>query len=272
MSIRDATPDVRAQRLTLSVAAHLATAGILLGVLACGIARETGLGPRYVVASLAWGTAVAIIVLVTARHQPPPVPGRGNSGDASFLRKLALGRFGPANRVTLVRGMLVALIGGTIGLVDGAGPAGWCVFLAAVIALILDGVDGWVARHAGVCSAFGARFDRELDALFLVVLSSLVHDLGKAGAWVLAIGGLRYGFVAARLLWPQLGADLPESTRRKLVCALQGVALTTCLAPVVGQGLASVLAGGALAALTVSFAVDVAWLNRNARDDRGRAR
>ena len=37
--------------------------------------------------------------------------------------------------------------------------------------LILDGVDGRVARARGEVSAFGARFDMETDALLLLCLS-----------------------------------------------------------------------------------------------------
>ena len=37
----------------------------------------------------------------------------------------------------------------------------------------LDGVDGWLARRSGIASAFGARFDMEIDALLILVLAVL---------------------------------------------------------------------------------------------------
>ena len=63
--------------------------------------------------------------------------------------------------------------------------------------LILDGVDGWVARARSEVSAFGARFDMETDAVLLLCLSVAVPILGVAGWWVLALSGMRYGYLAA---------------------------------------------------------------------------
>jgi len=249
ISFRHAAQDRGAQRLAASVGVHLALAGMVLIASAYGIARDPGTGPRYVYASAAWGIAVAVIILFNLRHHLPRT------------------RFGPANRVTLARGVLVALIGGAIGLVEEASFGGWLLFFGAVAVLLLDGADGWIARRTGFSSPFGARFDWELDALFLVVLSVLAYDMGKAGAWVLAIGGLRYAFVMAWFFWPHLSADLPESNRRKVVCVVQVLALTICLVPVVSPLLGFLVEGGALAALCFSFVVDIVWLDRNARGD-----
>ena len=57
-----------------------------------------------------------------------------------------------------------------------------------------------------------------------------------------------------------LAGELPSSERRKIVCAVEGVALLVCLGPIVPASLAGVVAAGALAALGHSFAVDVRWL------------
>ena len=62
---------------------------------------------------------------------------------------------------------------------------------------LLDGVDGWLARRHRIASAFGARFDMEIDALLILALSVLAWRHEKAGAWVVASGLLRYAFVAA---------------------------------------------------------------------------
>ena len=68
--------------------------------------------------------------------------------------------------------------------------------------LVLDGVDGKVARARGETSAFGARFDMETDAALLLALSLAVPALGIAGWWALAIGGMRYAYVAAGWIAP----------------------------------------------------------------------
>ena len=169
---------------------------------------------------------------------------------------------GPANRVTLGRAVLVALVAGAI-----AAPAwvqqhaAWVAALAAV-ALALDGVDGWVARRWRCASAFGARFDMELDAFLILVLCVHLLAIGKAGPWVLAIGMMRYAFVAAMRPWPWLERPLPESRRRKWVCVWQVASLLLCLLPAVGGAPATALLALALALLAWSFAVDVRWLHR----------
>jgi phosphatidylglycerophosphate synthase len=162
-----------------------------------------------------------------------------------------------ANVITAVRlGIVVALWA--------VSPASaWTLVVLATVGAVLDAVDGPIARRSGRVSAFGARFDMETDALLVLTLSLLLWRLGKAGAWVIASGLLRYLFVAASWIWPWLGADLPPSVRRKAVCVVQIVAFIVALAPIVGPPLSAWLAGTGLALLAWSFWVDVAWLSRS---------
>ena len=67
----------------------------------------------------------------------------------------------------------------------------------ATVALVLDAVDGWVARRTRTTGMFGARFDAEVDAFLILVLS--VYVARSVGAWVLAIGVARYGVSRRRL-------------------------------------------------------------------------
>src|SRR5881409_676652 len=92
-------------------------------------------------------------------------------------------------------------------------PVALLVSLAAV-ALALDAVDGWVARRTWT-TAWGARFDGEVDAFLIAVLS--VYVARFAGAWVLAIGAARYAFFAAGWLLPWLREALPPRYWRKVV-------------------------------------------------------
>ena len=170
---------------------------------------------------------------------------------------------GPANRVTLLRGVLVAALAGALAGFPVLGPQAEWLAAFALVALTLDGIDGWAARRWDCASDFGARFDMELDAFLILVLCGLLLMLGKAGAWVLAIGAMRYVFVAAMTVWRWLDAPLPPSGRRKLVCVWQVASLLICLLPQVGAGLASGLLGIALLLLTWSFAVDVRCLYRH---------
>jgi phosphatidylglycerophosphate synthase len=170
-------------------------------------------------------------------------------------------RFGPANAITTLRAILVALIAGLIG-EERVPMIAAGVAAASVMVTALDGVDGWLARRSRIASAFGARFDMEIDALLILVLSILVWQCGKAGVWVIGSGLLRYVFVAAGTTWPWLTAALPPSRRRQTICVVQIAALTLALVPVVTVPLSSLLAAVALAALAYSFLIDTAWLWR----------
>jgi phosphatidylglycerophosphate synthase len=170
-------------------------------------------------------------------------------------------RLGPADRVTLTRAVLVGAV--TALVVDSLGrpaPVGLLVTVTAV-ALLLDAVDGRVARRTGTVSALGARFDMEVDAFLILVLS--VHVAQTEGRWVLAIGVMRYAFVAASWVLPWLGGSLPPRYWRKVVAATQGVLLAVAAAGVLPQPWTTVAVAVALVLLVESFGRDVAWLWRH---------
>ena len=169
--------------------------------------------------------------------------------------------FGWANRITLTRGMLViALVSLAPFLSDLPGNSLWLYVSLCVIALILDGVDGKVARTIGTETAFGARFDMELDALFILGLCLAALALERAGIWVLALGLIRYGFVVAGKIWPFINGPLPDSFRRKTICVWQLVTLMVALLPITPDALAFWSLVLALALLVYSFMTDIRWL------------
>lgn len=168
-------------------------------------------------------------------------------------------RFGPANHMTLARGALVVFLAAL--LVESVDTRVQYVALgAAVLAALMDAADGWLARRTGMASAFGARFDMETDALFILVLCLWAWHLDKAGAWVVVTGSLRYAFLLAGVLVPCLRQPLPESLRRKTIAALQMVALLVVICPWVPRSLSAPVAATALLALSTSFLVDTRTL------------
>lgn len=174
------------------------------------------------------------------------------------------GRFGVANLLTMLRAAGAA---GFVALALEPGVAAahaWAACGAVAVLLAVDGIDGWVARRQGLASAFGARFDMEVDALLILTLACLAWGLDKAGPWVIALGLMRYGFVLAGLAWPRLARPLPASARRRAVCMLQVAALGLLLAPPVLPPASDLVALAALAALAASFAADIRWLLRQA--------
>lgn len=174
------------------------------------------------------------------------------------------GLLGWANRVTLVRAVLVALMAGALAANTFVGAI-WQWLALAVIALLLDGIDGWIARRTKSHSLFGARFDMELDALLILLLCAGLLRLESLGLWVLMIGGMRYFFVAASWQFPWLSEPLFESFRRKAICVWQVVALLLALTPLTSHFASSLLAISALLSLLYSFGFDIWWLNRQAK-------
>jgi phosphatidylglycerophosphate synthase len=210
-------------------------------VLLAVLAMKVGLGAAAWVVGIACGvfTCVTLIRALTRADAPA---------------------LGPADWVTLVR---VTLVGGVAALtaesVQRPVPAGLFMGITTV-ALVLDAVDGQVARRTGTVSPLGARFDGEVDAFLMLVLS--VYLIQSIGAWVFAIGAMRYAFLVAGWLLPWLRAPLTYRYWRKVVTAVQGIVLAFAAANVLPRPVAVAALVGALAMLTESFGRDVVWLWR----------
>lgn len=209
-----------------------------VAVLSC-LAAAAVLGPAGALAGLGYGAVVCAVLT------------RG-------VRRTGARGLGPADWVTLARATLVG--GVTALVVDSFArpvPVG-ALFALAAVALLLDAVDGQVARRTGTASALGARFDVEVDAFLVLVLS--LYATQAMGAWVLVLGVARYGFLGAAQVLPWLRRPLPPRFWRKVVAASQGVVLAVVAAqplphPVLLAGLVAVLV-----LLVESFGRDVVWL------------
>jgi phosphatidylglycerophosphate synthase len=176
-------------------------------------------------------------------------------------------RLGPADWVTLARATLAVGVAALVAdSFDEPAHVTLLVTLSAV-ALVLDAVDGRVARRSMTESKLGARFDGEVDAFLILVLS--VYVAHSAGAWVLAIGAARYAFLAAGWLLPWMREPLPPRYWRKVVAATQGVVLTIAAADVLPLALTQAALVGALALLSESFGRDVWWLWRHRHTPQG---
>ncbi len=190
--------------------------------------------------ALVYGSMMTIVVTRIERHHPFP-------------------RLGSANQLTTARAVLVALIAGVIGESANRTVAG-SVTTVAILCVILDGVDGWLARRGGMASTFGARFDMETDALLVLVLSLVVWQFGKAGPWVLVCGLMRYLFAASGWLLPWMAKPLSPTNRGRAVAVVQMVGLAVAAAPIIPTPFSTAAAAITLAALCWSFAIDVGRL------------
>src|SRR4051812_46655683 len=165
----------------------------------------------------------------------------------------------PADVVTTTRLLLtgvVALL--VVRSLTGHPDTGLLVAVAAV-ALVLDAVDGQVARRTGTCTRFGARYDMEVDALLVLVLS--VQVAATVAWWVLLIGLARYLLLVAGWCLPWLRRDTPPRRWAKVVAAVQGIVLTVVAAGVLPHGAALIALAVALALLAESFGHQVHQLS-----------
>jgi len=226
----------------------LATAA-LLGV----VSATAGLGVAGWITGLATGSA-ATALLVTARMR--------SDQPAVF----------PADWVTLTRALLAA---GVAGLVADSfsRPVPVTALVTAlvtlsIIALVLDAVDGQVARRTGTATALGGRMDGEVDAFLILLLSVAVSQ--DYGSWVLLIGAARYALLLAGWAIPWLAAPLPPRYWRKVVAAVQGIVLTVAVSGVVDRLAGMIAVAVALLLLAESFGHDVIWLYRTGAGPRTR--
>jgi phosphatidylglycerophosphate synthase len=94
---------------------------------------------------------------------------------------------GYANQLTVLRlGLLVT----AAALMSDLPSYGIWLLLAANVAV--DALDGYVARRTNQVSPFGAVFDREVDAVFVLVAYLYLHVVAGLHAWVLIPGLLPY--------------------------------------------------------------------------------
>ena len=222
----------------------LATAA-LLGV----VSATAGLGVAGWIVGLATGSA-ATALLVTARMR---------SDQPAML---------PADWVTLTRALLIAGVAGLVADSFGRPVPVTALVTLSTVALVLDAVDGQVARRTGTATPLGARIDGEADAFLILLLSIAVSQ--DYGSWVLVIGAARYALLLAGWLIPWLAAPLPPRYWGKVVAAVQGIVLTVAVSGLPGRLAGMIAVAAALLLLAESFGRNVIWLYRTGAGPRTR--
>lgn len=178
-----------------------------------------------------------------------------------MMRDFPHGSLGLCNIVTLTRLVIVGVL--FTALLSGL-PATWVTLGLAILALSLDGIDGWLARKQRLASAFGARFDVEVDAAFALLLAVTAAVNGAAAPYVVLLGLPYYLFGVAKIYAPWLDRPLPESFGRKVVCVFQIAALIALQVPFLADGQLNIVIAAVTAALLWSFGRDTIWLWRQA--------
>jgi phosphatidylglycerophosphate synthase len=222
----------------------LATAA-LLGV----VSATAGLGATGWIVGLATGSAATALIVAARMRSDQP---------AMF----------PADWVTLTRALLIAGVAGLVADSSGRPASTIALVTLCTVALILDGVDGQVARRTGTATPLGARIDSETDAFLILLLSIAVSQ--DYGSWVLVIGAARYALLLAGWLIPWLAAPLPPRYWGKVVAAVQGIVLTVAASGLLDRRAGMIAVAAALLLLAESFGRSVIWLYRTGAGPRTR--
>jgi len=243
-TLKPAHKDAQPRILLAAIFAMLATPA-LLGV----VSVTAGLAVAGWIAGLAAGLAAAALLDIARTRSDQP-----------YIH--------PADWVTLTRAVLVAGVAGLVAdSFNGPVPITALVTLS-VVALVLDAVDGQVARRTDTATTLGGRLDGEVDAFLILMLSIVVSR--HYGSWVLVIGAARYALLLAGWLIPWLAAPLPPRYWRKVVAAVQGIVLTVAASGLLDRLAGMMAVAAALLLLAESFGHDVFWLYRTGVSPRTR--
>lgn len=191
-----------------------------------------------------------------------------------FLRLLPMNRpetggavygdLGPATRITLLRGILVSLLAGFafipwLRMGGGVIPWPWVPGMLYGLAVILDGLDGWVARKTGRVTRMGARLDMETDALGLLAASGVAVLADRLPPAYLAAGLAYHLFSAGIRVRERLGRPVGEVLPwqgARIIAGWQMALAAAALLPVVSTEAASLAAYIVMIPLLAGFGRD----------------
>jgi CDP-diacylglycerol--glycerol-3-phosphate 3-phosphatidyltransferase len=168
---------------------------------------------------------------------------------------------GHANRLSLVRGILLFLLAGFIFLPRPTIALTWLPALLYTADRITDLFDGYLARITRRESKLGAILDIELDGLGLLVAVVLGVQYGLLPIWYLPLAVSRQLFVAGMSLRRRAGLpnrDLPPSDNRRIIAGFQTGFLSVMLWPIMTPAVTHLAAYLFAIPLIYSFGRD--WL------------
>lgn len=125
-----------------------------------------------------------------------------------------------ANQITAFRFLLSAIT--ALAVFQLPEKVSFCLF---GLAILLDGLDGYLARKYQQASEIGGLFDKTVDAYFVLLLSFILVLKYDIPFWFLGIGYLHYGY---ELLLLGLGWEdlvIPKNPIGKYIAALLFISL-----------------------------------------------
>lgn len=129
-------------------------------------------------------------------------------------------QFGSANLVTTLRLLLIVGMGFLHEFLPHV-----ILFFGFMIAIILDGVDGYIARKYNQSSKPGEALDMETDAFMVLLLSWIHFSSNEMQWWILIPGGLRYYYEIAFYFFPNRDVRKPPKKVRATIAVMFFIAL-----------------------------------------------
>jgi len=130
---------------------------------------------------------------------------------------------GYANWITVIRLSIILFLGFTYHLFPN-----YLLFFGFLTAVILDGVDGFLARKYGHSSKVGEALDMETDAFMVILISWIHYESGSLPWWILIPGGLRYYYELGFFWLKDQAQDFPPKRIRATIAV---IFFSTLLAP-----------------------------------------
>lgn len=189
-----------------------------------------------------------------------------NRSSSQRPKSAVFDQLGWANRLTILRGFLIAVTGGFIFQRNLDNFILIIPALSYFIAAIIDRIDGYVARKSGQESLLGSKLDVENDALGLLIAPLLAVWIGQIH-WSYLSVSLAYYFFQYGLFWRKQRNlpvfELPLNMSRRAIAGFQMGFLAVVLWPILAPP-ASTIAGIAfMIPLLGGFYID--WLTVSGR-------
>ena len=143
--------------------------------------------------------------------------------------------FGVANTLSLLRSGLYSVVAGLAVAAPTAAVA-WLPGLLYGTGVILDKLDGTIARTVGQETALGTRLDMAVDTAGFVAAPVTAVCWGLLPWWYLSLSAARYAFLGVRWLRRARGMAVyarPDSNLGKRLAGVQMLFLTAVLLPAV---------------------------------------
>lgn len=165
-------------------------------------------------------------------------------------------RIGIANYITLFRGSCISLMSGFLG-------SSLNLFLASLylLVVILDVVDGFVARSTNHTSVFGEKMDMECDALGMFVATLICVQQHQLPLAYIFVGLFRYFFVLHLLCrHNKKNFPLKNSNFRRFLAGLHMIFIAVSLFPMANSSILTPISYVFMLPFYIIFIRDWLWV------------